>query len=188
MELGIYSFFASVDVVTLLAVFLLASIGVIQLMRKVFEGSQYDVAWSATLGGLLIALVTLKAILIIQIGVIIPSWMGNDFQEFVLVASLACGVAWLITDWKTQWADRYHHIVVFPIQIFLLGTLLPIIFTCGTKDDQRIGWTLICAFLILFAIDVIFGNLAQRRKLIETLGARFKNETKEEGFIFWHRN
>ena len=174
--LGVYHFLATTHVVELLVMFVVISIVPIQLMRKRFEGSQYDVAWSANLGGLALALVMLDAVLLLQRGLVLPSWMGVDFQAIVGTISLVCGGVWFALDFKTQWADRYHHIVVFPIQIFLLTILLPVIFICGHEGDRRVTALLLAIFAFLLIVDVVEGNLDQRKKLEETLGAKFKNE------------
>jgi hypothetical protein len=174
--LGVYHFLATTHVVTLLIMFILVSIVPIQLMRKLFEGSQYDVAWSANLGGVALALVMLDAVLLLHQGLLLPSWMGYGFQVIAWIVSFVLGSVWLLFDFHTQWADRYHHIVVFPLQVFLLTILLPVIFGRGTNEDRGTTSLLLVIFACLLVVDVVFGNLDQRQKLRETLGAKFLND------------
>ena len=177
---GIYSFLATTHLVVLLAAFLAITLVPIQLMRNHFEGCQYDVAWSANLGGMLQVLVYIIGIGIIQKGQSLLSWPGIPLQVVMGVISLLIGIVWLKNDWHTQWADRYHHIVVVPIQFFLLFAIVPEIVIRGTVAEVAMTICFFVSFIFLFVVDSWQGRLAQRLCLIRRLGAKFKNETNAE--------
>jgi len=188
---GIYHLLATTHIAILLAVFLAITLVPIMVMRNHFEGCQYDVAWSAVLGGLLQVLVYIIGIVIIQRLQSLPSWTGDLFQQVVGAISFMMGILWLINDWHTQWADRFHHIVVAPLQFFLLFIIVPVIVTRGTPAEVAMTTCFIIFFFFLFWIDSLQGRLAQRLFLIRRCGVKFKNETNAEEdarFQFRRRN
>jgi hypothetical protein len=165
-----YGFFATTNVVLLLAVFVVISMAPIQVMRRYIEKMRYQIPWSADFGGVALALIMLDAVLILQHGGRIVLPYGTDrFSLFAGVVSIVSGLVWTAWDWDTQWADRYHHLFVFPLQLFLLSTLLPVVVGWGTKEDKWISAGLLVLFCLLFYVDVKEGNLSQREKIKEQI-------------------
>lgn len=175
----VFSQFNTFSIVIFLVLFLLVSEVPIQLMRNHFEGSQYQVAWSADWGGYCLLLITLIGIGVLQRGHSLPESLGDNFQATMGIISFVIGAIWLATDWKTQKADRWHHIIVAPLQIFLFLTMLPVLWG-GPSLEFWYAFCLFVVFIVLLLIDVIDGRLPQRRWQIEHLGTKFKNETEEE--------
>lgn len=171
---GIYYVLSTLPIWATLMILLAVSMVPIQVMRNYFEGMQYQVAWSADFGGMAQALVMVIAIGILQRG---PTNLLNDtFQVIAGIISLAIGAMWLKADWDTQWADRYHHIACFPLQLFLLVTLLPVIYRNGTTVEWIATICFFALFLFLFVIDIKQERLAQRPWLRKHMGVKFLND------------
>jgi hypothetical protein len=176
----VLSTFSILDIVAALFVFMLVSAVPIQLMRNYFEGSQYQVAWSADWGGTILILVSMIGIGTLQRGPILPPWMGYPFQLAMLVISLWIGLTWLKEDWNTQWADRYHHLVVAPIQFFLILTIVPAILARGTGAEIIATLGFLALFAVLLGFDLKDGRLAQRPWLKKRWGVKFLNDDKND--------
>ena len=155
-------------------VFFGVTMGVIYVLRDIFEGLPYQVAYSAQLGDAALAGAVLVAATILQRGEALPGWLiSGNFHVFAALISVSFGVTWWLIDRPTQWGDIYHHLFVAPLILYLAITLLPVILFNGTRIEKLcvLCFALLWAALVVF--DITHARMNQRQWL-QSHGVKFK--------------
>lgn len=150
------------------------TMGVIYVMRDIYEGLPYQVAYSAQFGDAVLVGAVLVAATILQRGEALPRWLsGGHFHVFAALISVSFGVTWWSIDRPTHWGDIYHHLFVAPLILYLAITLLPVILINGTRVEKlcMLCFALLWASLVVF--DVTHGRMNQRQWL-QSCGVTFK--------------
>lgn len=150
------------------------TMGVIYVVRDIFEGLPYQVAYSAQFGDAVLAGAVLVAATILQRDPVLPGWlMGGNFHVIAALISIGFGVTWWAIDRPAQWGDLYHHLFIAPLILYLAITLLPVILLNGTRIEKScvLCFALLWAALVVF--DVTHARMNQRQWL-QNRGVTFK--------------
>lgn len=144
------------------------TIGVIWTLRDCQERLGYNVARSAQLGDAALVAVILIAIGMLQEGRSVDpalnTWVA---QGGFLVIAASVAVIWIKLDPTKRWGDRYHHIVVAPMLVYLGLNAAIIILFAGARWEI-ISATILSAFWAgLVASDFKTGRMDQRQWLKE---------------------
>ncbi|MFA6353341.1 MAG: hypothetical protein WCW93_00165 [Candidatus Paceibacterota bacterium] len=139
------------------------TMGVLFILRDIFEGLFYNTSYSAVLGDGGILVIPLMAAGILQRGAPLPWWVrGWEYHQIAVCLGLLLGMIWLALDRPKQWGDRYHHLVIAPLICYMGGTLLPVIFTSGTCLEKLATIFLIALWAGLVVYDAKTHRLDQR--------------------------
>lgn len=137
--------------------------------RDFLEGIPYQVAYSAVIGDVCLALCVLVAAAIIQDECThIPMWLQGKTHIMILVTSVLVGstVCFFTLDSRSgQGMDIYHDVVIAPLFLYLAVTLLPVIYYSGTRSEKRWVVGFIAFWLVLVGFDVKYDRMNQRRWL-----------------------
>lgn len=141
------------------------TIGVLFILRDIFEGLFYNTSYSAMLGdGALVVVGLMTAGILQRGGVSLPTWaQGILFHQFSFFAAGLLGFVWSLLDQPKQWGDRYHHAVIAPLLCYLGLTLLPVIFWNGTRIEITATVLLILLWAGLVVYDAVTRRLNQRQ-------------------------
>jgi len=153
-----------------------ATMGVIYVLRDIFENLPYQVAYSAQFGDAMLVGAVLIAATTLQRGEVLPGWLiGRTFHLLAAIVSIGFGVTWWSVDRPKHWGDIYHHLFVAPLILYLAITLSPVILINGTKVEKlcSLGFALLWAALVIF--DVTHARMNQR-KWLESRGVTFQNK------------
>ena len=150
------------------------TMGVIYVVRDIFEGLPYQVAYSAQFGDAMLVGAVLVAATILQRGEALPWWVScGYFHVISAVISVCFGFAWWSIDRPTHWGDTYHHLFVAPLILYLAITLLPLIVINGTRVEKLC----VLCFALLWAALVVFDVTHERmnqRQWLQSHGVTFK--------------
>jgi hypothetical protein len=150
------------------------TMGVLYVVRDIFEGLPYQVAYSAQFGDTVLVGAVLVAATILQRGEALPWWLSSGcYHVFAALIGVSVGVTWWWIDRPTQWGDIYHHLFVAPLILYLVITLLPVILINGTRVEKicALCFALLWARLVVF--DVTHARMSQRQWL-QSHGVTFK--------------
>jgi hypothetical protein len=102
-------------------IYFLLSIGIIWMLRDAQEGIAYNAARSSQLGDAALLTIVLMAISMLQDGRPVPPPLNLAcMQTMVFVIAVAVGLLWYFwLDPTVRWGDRYHHLVVAPMLVYL---------------------------------------------------------------------
>ncbi len=142
----------------------MVTIGVIFVIRDRCEGLFYNTSYSAMIGdGALIVAALMAAEILKRGGVSMPEWLQNQrYHAGAGLAGLMLGVIWLTLDRPEQWGDRYHHAIIAPVLLYLVITLLPVIFRNGSKNEKLATVFLVAVWVVLVVYDKKTKRLDQR--------------------------
>lgn len=155
------------------------TMGAIFILRDRYEGLFYNTSWSAMIGDGALIVVVLMAAEILQRDALFlmlsPWWTKVQNGGLHLCAagvSVMLGVIWWAID-RPKWpADKYHHLVIAPLLVYLGITLLPVIFYFGTKVECIATICLIALWVGLVVYDMVTGRLNQDRYLASRISWR----------------
>ena len=143
-----------------------ATLGVIFVVRDIFEGMPYQVAYSAQIGDALLVGAVLVAATILQRGEVMPSWLSSWlFHLPAALISVGLGLTWWWLDRPAHWGDVYHHLCVAPLFMYLAITLLPVILTKGTRVEILFVTCFVLVWASLMVFDVRHERMNQRQWL-----------------------
>jgi hypothetical protein len=138
------------------------TMGMIFILRDRCEGLFYNTSYSAMLGDGALVVVVLMAAEIVKRGSL-PEWLPRGGYHLVAAGvGVAIGLVWFGIDLPRQWGDRYHHIIIAPLLVYLSMTLLPVIVKNGTKIEKIATICLIAIWAVLVIYDAKVGRLDQR--------------------------
>lgn len=140
------------------------TMGVLFVLRDRCEGLYYNTSYSAVLGDGALVVIVLLAAGILQCGeVLFPIWaQKGSFHLLALLASIILGLFWVMIDDPKQWGDKYHHLVIAPLFMYLAVTLLPVIYLNGTRGEWIATICLVLLWAGLVAYDAKTHRLDQR--------------------------
>lgn len=144
--------------------------------RDVMEGLPYNVAYSATIGDIGLAIIAFIAATVLQRwgfslrrGIPLPGWLqGKMIHKIILSVSVVVGIIvceLTLSSRSGQLMDVYHDVIIAPLFLYLAITLLPIIFMNGTKVEKRATVCLILLWVGLVGFDIKYDRLNQLRWL-----------------------
>lgn len=113
-------------------------------------------------GALIVAV--LMAAEILKRGGTMPEWLQDSkYHIGAGFVGIIFGVVWLKFDRPQQWADRYHHAVIAPLLLYLVITLLPVIFTNGNKNEKFATVFFVVLWVVLVFYDGAWFSLRRSR-------------------------
>ena len=126
------------------------TMGIVYLLRDIFEGLGYQVAYSAQFGGALLVGAVFFAARILQRGEALSWWLISlHFHAFAAVISVIFGVTCWSLVRPTHWGDIYYQLFIAPLLLYLALTLLPVIAING-KTVERV--CVVCFALVQIAL------------------------------------
>ena len=156
---------ASIPLWALAPVFYLLTIGVIWVLRDWQEGLAYNVARSSQLGDAALFTIILMAVALLQDGRPVPPALNTwAMQVGILVIAAAVGYIWIKLDPTHRWGDRYHHLFVAPLLVYLGVNAAIIIF--GAPPAYKVtAITLFAVWALLVLSDFAERRIDQRTYL-----------------------
>jgi hypothetical protein len=143
-------------------ILLVVTIGVVFLLRNIFEGLAYQVAYSAEFGAFLLVGAVLVAARILQRGEALSRWLiSGHFHAFAAVISVIFGVTCWSIFRPTQWGDNYYQLYIAPLLLYLAITLLPVIAINGTRAERLCVVCFALVQIALLTFDYTHGRLSQ---------------------------
>lgn len=150
------------------------TLGALFVVRDVFEGLPYQVAYSALLGDAALGAAVLVGATVLHRGEPLPSlYSCGYFHALAALVSVAFGVSWWFLDRPSHWGDIYHHLVIAPLIFYLASTLLPVIVINGTKTERICALSCVVIWASLIGFDVTHERMNQRQWL-ERHGVTFR--------------
>jgi hypothetical protein len=83
---------------------------------------------------------------------------------------------WNELDPPKQLADKYHHVVVFPLMCYMVAVSIPVVVLAGTRLQEIGMWFMLVTYLFLLATDIRTRRMNQRPWMREHCQVEFKNE------------
>jgi hypothetical protein len=138
------------------------TLGMIFILRDMKEGLFYNTSYSAMIGDGALLAVVVSAIGILKQGGVPPVWFTAQLQMGAFGMSIVVGMIWFLRDRPRCPADRYHHLVIAPLLLFLLLTLVPVIIKNGTRWDNALMVCFVAVWVGTLGYDVVTNRLDQR--------------------------
>jgi hypothetical protein len=142
--------------------------GVLFLCRDHFEGLHYNVSFASVIGDTgLIGVVMIAAGIIKKQGVT-AAWVSDtDFHYVCATFAIVVGINLLSKvrieqGWFGEYADRYHNAFIAPMLVYLLSTLLPVIYYQGNSLEKRATIFFLILCFVLVVIDFKTGRMDQQ--------------------------
>lgn len=150
-------------------VYYLLSIGIIWMLRDYQEGVAYNVARSSQFGDAALFTIILMAVNMLQDGRPVPGPLNLALmQALLLIIAVLVGVIWYFWfDPTPRWGDKYHHLVVAPMLVYLGINAAVIIVYAGKGWEISVAIALLSVWGVLVDLDVNTGRLNQRQWLKE---------------------
>jgi len=142
------------------------TIGIVWILRDAQEGVAYNVARSSQFGDVALFTVIFMAVAMLQDGRSVPPALNLWVIQFcLLLIAAAVGYIWIKIDPTHRWGDRYHHMVVAPMLVYLGINAGVIILYAGALWEILLAVALLWVWLGLVSWDVHTGRLDQRKYL-----------------------
>lgn len=174
-KIGVYWLLNACPIPALAIGLIFACIGVLFVIRDIFEKLPYNVSVASQQGGCALIYCVLVAADIVgrSSDLQFHQWnlLTNDHNIQVLwfVLCIAIGMAGdnLAIHTTKKYgrietiADTYHNLCVVPLLVFLMGISFPVIFTGGTKSEIYSACGAIALWVLTFCFDFFTGRLKQ---------------------------
>jgi len=141
--------------------------GVLFLFRDFFEGHYYDVSFASVIGDAgLIGAILIGAEILKSQGTVSADWARSVYCHCICALAAIGAGAFLLArvyrqqGWFGEYADRYHNAFIVPTLVYLILTLLPVIYYQGSGFEK---WATSFS-LILWFILVIIDSRTDARK------------------------
>ena len=138
--------------------------------RDFFEGLAYNVSYSSSIGDVgLLVIVLIGATILKENRAIIPEWLQKEWVHiFLFILCILIGIIISFLTLKSrsgQEMDIFHDVVIVPIFLYLLFTLMPLIYKNGTWIEKTATVLLFVLWTSLVVIDNKQGRINQREWL-----------------------
>lgn len=144
------------------------SIGIIWFLRDYFEGFGYNTAFSSQIGDAFLMGCVLMGISFLREHRPVPAFLNDSLWQIALaVVGGGVGFVWFALDRPPQWGDRYHHLVVAPMLVWLGVASAAIILKSGKVWEKAVALLFFFAWAGLVGYDANTGRLPQRHYLAE---------------------
>jgi hypothetical protein len=172
---GIYAILVSMPIWSIVLVFYLLTLFVVDAGREIFEGFSYNVSFAAKYAdvGLLVAILIGATILKRIPG--FDSFLGAEIFQIICVAiSLLISLFMISSEVlmrqkhiSRQIVDIYHNILIMPLFVFLFLTLVPVIYLHGSNVERLTTLFFLLLWVVLMICDIKAGRLEQREWLVK---------------------
>ncbi len=137
----------------------MVTIGMIFLLRDLFEGLFYNTSYSSMLGDGALCAVVLMSAEMLKRGESPPQWTQSlKFHVGAAIVAVLFGFTWWSLDHPKQLGDIYHHLVIAPLLFYFALTLLPLILGRGTTREVVATF----AMILIWASLVVYDGFSQR--------------------------
>ncbi len=163
----LYSFFEVPVWVMVLALYIIW-IGMVYILRDIFEGFPYNVAYSSQIGDMaLVGVVLIGATVYQRAGGSADRYSESVAFYGSLMAAVFATAYFLCAapgGWKHMAiADQYHHFVVAPTLVFYVISSLVIVNKDAKNPEESMGcYVLLVIWLMCVCFDALHGRLDQR--------------------------
>ncbi len=146
-------------------------IGILFIIRDWREGLPYNISVASQQGDLALIGIILIGVEILKRQTFSASWMGNfNFQLILLLVSVIFGIVyqWIVVVSSKRWgtaADAFHNLLIAPLLVFMLGSTVPVILSCGTRLEWNFAIFLLSVWLATLVFDWVHGRLQQTKWL-----------------------
>lgn len=166
---GIYGLLAEMPILATAAVLLSIVSLALLVLRDIFEGMPYNVAYSSAIGDVALIFGILIAVTILKRGPSFPFMMTADAQSLLAMVFPVCVIFSIVTaingTRSHQVADFWHDFIIAPTLIFLVTALAPIIWTNGTRIEGLVALGCLLLWVALVIFDIQTGRMDQRKWL-----------------------
>ena len=165
---GSHYVLAALPIWATVAVLVLLTYVVLYAGREYFEGMPYNVATSAIYGDAGFVICILIAAGILQRRPVEHAWLESSsfhwgFAHLAVILGLVA--QWLVIrqfGGFGQYVDTYHNLFIVPLFVYLLVTILPVIYLYGTITEKTFPIFALVLWVVLYLYDVATGRLEQR--------------------------
>jgi hypothetical protein len=155
-------------------------VDILFLGREHYEGFAYNISRSSQYGDRALIACILIGATVLQRGVAIPAALNSGIFNWIsLGLAFAVGVVWVTlvvagNGWKFVGTvmDTYHNFFIVPVLLYLLTTMIPLTFCCGSAIEKIATILLLALWTFLVWLDSKHGRL-QQCKWLEDNGFGF---------------
>jgi len=152
------------------------TIGAIWALRDYQEGLGYNVARSSQFGDAMLFTIILMAVSMLQEGRPVPAALNLWVTQLsLLVIAVAVGYIWIKLDPTHRWGDRYHHMFVAPLLVYLGVNAAIIILYAGAGWEMLVATVLFLVWVGLVGWDFGSKRIDQRTYMKNELGVVLKH-------------
>ena len=173
--LGLYYVLASWPIWETIFVFYLLTQFVVDAGRELFEGFSYNISHAARYGDVGLFIIIIIGVTILQRGLVFESFIATrNFQFTCAGIGILAGIIMFLIEFymvlhsvSRQLVDIYHNIIILPLFVYLLVSLIPVIYFHGNLTDQSVTAVCFLFWFVLVLYDIKNKRLDQRSWLKE---------------------